>query len=80
VSLAVQHLEARVRDLLGGDAADARRQDEVALAGEDQRRRGDLRKAAVRVVREARADLRLERLHALLVTQRSSLSTWDGSL
>jgi hypothetical protein len=59
--------EARVRDSRGDRSTEAWRQDDVELAGQDERRRGDLRKAVFRVVRDADVDLRLEGLDGLLV-------------
>jgi hypothetical protein len=67
VRLPGHDLEARVRDSRGDRSTEARRQDDVELAGQDQRRRGDPRKAIFRVVREADVDLRLKGLDGLLV-------------
>jgi hypothetical protein len=50
VCLLRHDLEARVWDPLGNDATEARRQDGVELAGEDESRRDDLREAVGRVV------------------------------
>ncbi len=60
-------LEARVRDCRSDRSTEARRQDDVELAGQDERRRGDLRKAILRVMREADVDLSLKGLQRLLV-------------
>ena len=60
-------LEARVRDSRGDRSTEARRQDEVELPGQDERRHGDLRKAIRRVVCEADVDSRLKGLDGLLV-------------
>jgi hypothetical protein len=62
VRLAWHDLEARVRDCCGDGSTEARRQADVELGGQDERRRGDLRKAVRRVMREAGVDLRLKAL------------------
>ena len=67
-------VEARVRDSRGDRSTEARRQDDVELAGQDKRRRGDLRKAILRVMREADVDLRLKGLDGLLVGKASASS------
>ncbi len=48
-------------------STEAWRQDDVELAGQDERRRSDLRKAIRRVMRDADVDLRLKGLDGLLV-------------
>jgi hypothetical protein len=75
VSLPVHQLEARVRDAVCDESAEARRQDGVELAREDQGRRDDLREAVRRVVPEADVDLRLEGLDRLLMGPGQRLST-----
>ena len=45
VCLPGHDVEARVRDSRGHRSTEARRQDDVELARQDERRRGDLRKA-----------------------------------
>ena len=67
VCLPRHDLEVRVRDSRCHRSTDARRQDDVELAGQDECRRGDLRKAIRRVVREAHVNLRLKGLDGLLV-------------
>ena len=73
VSLARQDVEGCVRDRVGDEAAEARRQDDVELTGQHERRRGDLREAVDRVVRQAYVDLRLKGLDGLLVGEGQGL-------
>src|SRR3954466_8722930 len=73
VGLSGHDLEACLWDCLGDRSPDARRQDVVELPGQDQRRRGDLRKAVRRVVPEAHVDLCLKCLDGLLVGERQRL-------
>jgi hypothetical protein len=57
VCLPGHDVEVRVRYPRGYRSTEARRQDEVELARQDERRRGDLRKAIRGIVGEADVDL-----------------------
>ena len=67
------HFEPRARDCLGNCAPEARGREDVDLAGQDQRRHGDLPEPVERIMGHEPLQLRLERLGGLRMREHQRL-------